>query len=136
MQQAPQYHHVIDDVYGFLAARLHHATQHGIARQRIVLDPGFGFGKTVQHNLTLLHGLENFLALGQPLLVGTSRKSFLGDLLKRQVWDRLEGTVTSVVYAALRGASLVRVHDVKPAVQALQLLDTLEKPPDVAPATP
>jgi dihydropteroate synthase len=129
MQHAPAYHHVIDDVYGFLAARLHDAMQHGIARQRIVLDPGFGFGKTVHHNLTLLRGLEHFQALGQPLLVGTSRKSFLGRLLQREVWDRLEGTLVSVVYATLRGAAIVRVHDVKPVVQAVRVLDALEKSP-------
>ena len=118
--------HVLDDVYGFLAERLHCALQYGIARQRIVLDPGFGFGKTVQHNLDLLHGLEQFRALGQPLLVGTSRKSFLGCLLQRQVWDRLEGTLATVLYAVLRGAALVRVHDVAPVVQTVRLLAALE----------
>jgi len=126
MQQAPAYRHVLDDVYSFLAERLHCAMQHGVARQRIVLDPGFGFGKTVQHNLELLHGLEHFRALGQPLLVGTSRKSFLGRLLQRQVWDRLEGTLATVLYAVLRGAAVVRVHDVAPVVQTVRLLAALE----------
>ena len=128
MQQAPTYRHVIDDLYRFFAARLQQAMQHGIARQRIVLDPGFGFGKTVGHNLELLRGLEHFQALGQPLLVGTSRKSFLGPLLQRQVWDRLEGTIASVIYAVSRGATLVRVHDVKPSVQAVRLLNALAQP--------
>jgi dihydropteroate synthase len=104
--------------------------QHGIARQRIMLDPGFGFGKTARHNLELLHGLEHFQGLGQPLLVGTSRKSFLGRLLQREVWDRLEGTIASVIYAALRGAAMVRVHDVKSAVQAIRLINTLETLPN------
>jgi len=126
MQQAPAYRHVLDDVYSFLAERLHCAMQHGMARQRIVLDPGFGFGKTVQHNLDLLHGLEHFHALGQPLLVGTSRKSFLGRLLQRQVWDRLEGTLATVLYAILRGAALVRVHDVGSVVHTVRLLAALE----------
>jgi dihydropteroate synthase len=126
MQRAPAYRHVLDDVYSFLAERLHCALQYGIARQRIVLDPGFGFGKTVQHNLDLLHGLEHFCALGQPLLVGTSRKSFLGRLLQRQVWDRLEGTLATVLYAVLRGAAVVRVHDVAPVVQTVRLLAALE----------
>ena len=125
MQRAPAYRHVLDDVYSFLAERLHWALQYGIARQRIMLDPGFGFGKTVQHNLDLLHGLEHFRALGQPLLVGTSRKSFLGHLLQRQIWDRLEGTLATVLYAVLRGAALVRVHDVAPVVQTLRLLAAL-----------
>ena len=126
MQRAPAYRHVLDDVYSFLAERLHCALQYGIARQRIVLDPGFGFGKTVQHNLDLLHSLEHFRALGQPLLVGTSRKSFRGRLLQRQVWDRLEGTLATVLYAVLRGAALVRVHDVAPVVQTVRLLAALE----------
>ena len=129
MQQAPAYRHVLDDVYSFLAERLHCALQHGIARQRILLDPGFGFGKTVQHNLDLLHDLEHFRALGQPLLVGTSRKSFLGRLLQRQVWDRLEGTLATVLYAVLQGAALVRVHDVAPVVQTVHLLAALDKHP-------
>jgi dihydropteroate synthase len=129
MQRAPTYRHVIDEVYSFLAERLHCAMQAGIARQRIVLDPGFGFGKTTPHNLDLLRGLEHFHALGQPLLAGTSRKSFLGRLLQRQVWDRLGGTLATVVYAALRGARIVRVHDVGPTVQAMRILAALDQPP-------
>jgi dihydropteroate synthase len=128
MQRAPTYRHVVDEVYSFLAERLHWAMQAGIARQRIVLDPGFGFGKTIQHNLDLLRGLEHLCALGQPLLAGTSRKSFLGRLLQRQVWDRLGGTLATVVYAALHGARIVRVHDVGPTVQAVRLLTALEQP--------
>jgi dihydropteroate synthase len=115
MQHAPAYRHVIDEVYSFLAARLDWAMQQGITRQRIVLDPGFGFGKTVQHNQALLHGLEHFQTLGQPLLVGTSRK-----------WNRLNGTMVSVIYATLRGAAIVRVHNVKHVVQAVRLVDSLE----------
>ncbi len=126
MQQAPAYRHVLDEVYRFLAERLHCAMQYGITRQRIVLDPGFGFGKTVQHNLDLLHGLGHVRALGQPLLVGTSRKSFLGHVLQRKVWDRLEGTLATVLYAVLRGATLVRVHEVAPVAQMVRLLEALE----------
>ena len=125
MQQAPSYRHVLDDVYRFLAERLDCALQYGIARQRIILDPGFGFGKTVQHNLDLLHGLGHLRALGQPLLVGTSRKSFLGHVLRRQVWDRLEGTLATVLYAVLYGAALVRVHDVAAVAQTVRLLEAL-----------
>jgi dihydropteroate synthase len=125
MQQAPSYRHVLDEVYRFLAERLDCALQYGIARQRIVLDPGFGFGKTVQHNLDLLHSLGHLRALGQPLLVGTSRKSFLGHVLRRQVWDRLEGTLATVIYAVLHGAVLVRVHDVVAVAQTVRLLEAL-----------
>ncbi len=125
MQQAPSYRHVLDDVYSFLAERLHCAMQYGIPRQRIVLDPGFGFGKTVQHNLDLLHGLAHLCALGQPLLVGTSRKSFLGHVLQRKVGNRLEGTLATVLYAILHGAAVVRVHDVGSVAQAVHLLEAL-----------
>jgi len=125
MQQAPSYRHVLDDVYIFLAERLHCAMQYGIPRQRIVLDPGFGFGKTVQHNLDLLHGLAHLCALGQPLLVGTSRKSFLGHVLQRKVGNRLEGTLATVLYAVLHGAAVVRVHDVGSVAQAVHLLEAL-----------
>ncbi len=127
MQRAPAYHHVIDDIYTFLAERLRVAMHAGMARQRIVCDPGFGFGKTLQHNVTLLHGLQHFCMLGQPLLVGTSRKSFLGQLLRREVWDRLEGTIASVMYAVLQGAAIVRVHDVGPIVQAVHLIDAAQQ---------
>ena len=128
MQRAPAYHHVIDDVYGFLHERLQTAVQAGIERQRIVLDPGFGFGKTVAHNLDLLRGLDNLGALGQPLLVGTSRKSFLGRVLQRPVDDRLGGSLASALWAAQQGAALVRVHDVGATVQALALLEGLDVP--------
>ena len=123
MQRAPEYHHVIDDVYGFLSERLYTALRAGIDRQRIVLDPGFGFGKTVAHNLVLLRGLRHLGELGQPLVVGTSRKWFLGQVLKRPVGDRLAGSVASALMAAQRGAALVRVHDVSATVQALSILE-------------
>ncbi len=128
MQHAPTYHHVIDEIYTFLTDRLHTAVQHGIARERIVCDPGFGFGKTLHHNVDLLNGLPCFRSLGQPLLIGTSRKSFLGRLLKRKVWDRLEGTMASVLYAAIQGATFVRVHDVGPIAQAMRMLDAVRHP--------
>jgi dihydropteroate synthase len=128
MQQGPAYRHVIDEVYTFLEQRLQYAVQQGIPRQRIVVDPGVGFGKGMRHNLELLRGLEHFRSLGQPLLVGTSRKSFLGRLLRREVWERLEGSVASAVYAALRGAALVRAHDVGPTVQAMRLVEALRTP--------
>ena len=128
MQRAPAYHHVIDDVYGFLSERLCDAVRAGIERQRIILDPGFGFGKTVAHNLDLLRGLDRLGALGQPLMAGTSRKSFIGHVLRRPVDERLGGSLASALMAAQRGASLVRVHDVGPTTQALALLEALDTP--------
>jgi dihydropteroate synthase len=128
MQQGPAYRHVIDEVYTFLAQRLQYAMQQGIPRQRIAVDPGVGFGKGMRHNLELLQGLEHFQSLGQALLVGISRKSFLGRMLRREVWERLEGSMASAIYAALRGAALVRVHDVGPTVQAMRLVEALQTP--------
>ena len=128
MQQAPDYHHVIDDIYGFLSERLHSAVRAGIDRRRIVLDPGFGFGKTVAHNLVLLRGLRHLGGLGQPLMAGTSRKSFLGHVLQRPVGDRLAGSVASALMAAQRSAALVRVHDVGATVQALAMLEAQGSP--------
>lgn len=132
MQCHPTYRHVLDDIYDFLAARLRWAMQAGIVRQRIMLDPGFGFGKTVQHNLDLLRGLKHFATLGQPLLVGTSRKSFLGRILRRQVSERLGGSLATAVYAALQGAAMIRVHDVGATVRAMRLLEAVQAPPPVA----
>ena len=126
MQRAPAYHHVVDDVYAFLSNRLCDAVRAGIDRQRILLDPGFGFGKTVAHNLALLRGLDLLGALGQPLAAGTSRKSFLGRVLQRPVDERLGGSVASALMAARRGAALVRVHDVGATVQALALFEALD----------
>ena len=126
MQQAPFYHHVIDDVYGFLSERLCDAMRAGIERHRIILDPGFGFGKTVAHNLDLLRGLDHLGALGQPIAAGTSRKSFLGHVLRRPVGERLAGSLASALIAAQRGASLVRVHDIGATVQALALMEALD----------
>ena len=128
MQRAPVYHHVIDDIYGFLCERLHHAVQAGIDRRHILLDAGFGFGKTVAHNLELLRGLDHLGALGQPLMAGTSRKSFLGHVLQRPVGDRLAGSLASALMAAQRGAAVVRVHDVGATVQALALAEALGAP--------
>lgn len=126
MQRAPAYHHVVDDVYAFLSDRLCHAVRAGIDRQRILLDPGFGFGKTVAHNLDLLRGLDLLGTLGQPLVAGTSRKSFLGHVLRRPVDERLGGSLASALLAAQRGAALVRVHDVGATVQALALFEALD----------
>jgi dihydropteroate synthase len=123
----PQYNDVVDDVKAFLEERLSFAVGAGISEQRIMLDPGIGFGKTVEHNLTLLRRLDELAALGRPLLVGTSRKSFLGRLIADGVGEhepvvagaRLPGTIATNVLALERGASVFRVHDVAPLRAAL-----------------
>jgi len=119
MQRDPAYGDVVDDVRAFLAERLQHAIDQGIEAQRIWLDPGIGFGKTIEHNLQLLRRLDELVALGRPLVVGTSRKSFLGTITGREAGERVAGTLATIVLALARGASIFRVHDVGPARDAL-----------------
>jgi dihydropteroate synthase len=112
MQDDPRYDDVVDDVKAFLAERIAFAVSQGIAEERIWVDPGIGFGKTVEHNLELLRRLGELRDLGRPILVGTSRKSFIGILNDAPVEDRLGGTVASCAIAYANGADMLRVHDV------------------------
>jgi dihydropteroate synthase len=121
MQDDPRYDDVVSDVKAFLEDRLRHAVGMGIAEDRIHLDPGIGFGKTLEHNLELLRRLDEIVALGRPVVVGTSRKSFLGRLTGREVADRVPATLATTVLAYERGASIFRVHDVAPTVDALKV---------------
>ena len=119
MQQDPHYDEVVADVKGFLEARMSFAVAHGVAEERILLDPGIGFGKTDVHNLELLGRLHELTELGRPIVIGTSRKSFLGRLTGRPVQDRLAATIATNVIAYERGARIFRVHDVAPVRDAL-----------------
>jgi dihydropteroate synthase len=119
MQQNPHYDEVVADVKGFLEARMSFAVAHGVAEERILLDPGIGFGKTDVHNLELLGRLNELTELGRPIVIGTSRKSFLGRLTGRPVQDRLAATIATNVIAYERGARIFRVHDVAPVRDAL-----------------
>jgi dihydropteroate synthase len=120
MQDAPRYADVVDDVRAFLEDRLEFAVGEGVAEERILLDPGIGFGKTVTHNLQLLNRLGEVRTLGRPIVVGTSRKAFLGRLTGgRGELERLPGTIATNVLALERGASVFRVHDVAPVRDAL-----------------
>jgi len=119
MQDAPRYGDVVAEVAAFLRERVDFALAAGIERERILVDPGFGFGKTVEHNLELLDRLDELSALGQPILIGTSRKSFLGALTGRREHDRLAATIATNVIGLLRGASVFRVHDVAAVRDAL-----------------
>src|ERR671935_32768 len=112
MQQNPVYEDVVDDVKGFLAERIEFATGEGVAEERIWVDPGIGFGKTVEHNLELLRRLGELGDLGRPILVGPSRKSFIGRITGRQVDERVGGTIAASVMALVGGAEVLRVHDV------------------------
>ncbi len=119
MQDDPRYDDVVADVKAFLEARLAFAVAEGVPEDRVMLDPGIGFGKTVEHNLQLLRRLDEIAALGRPVVIGTSRKSFLGKLTGREVGERLAGTIASNVLALERGATVFRVHDVAPVRDAL-----------------
>jgi dihydropteroate synthase len=123
MQQDPAYGDVVAEVAAFLAGRLAACEAAGIPRERLLVDPGFGFGKTLAHNLALLRGLPRLASLGVPVLAGLSRKSMIGALLGGvPVGERLHGSVAAAVLAVERGAAIVRVHDVGPTVQALRIV--------------
>ena len=121
MQQQPHYQDVVAEVLQFLRSRLDACLAAGIGRERIVLDPGFGFGKTLGHNLTLLQRLDTFAALGVPLLVGLSRKSMLGAITGQDADQREHASVAAALLAVQRGANIVRVHDVGATVDALKV---------------
>jgi dihydropteroate synthase len=121
MQAAPHYADVVTEVYDFLALRIEAAEAAGIPRDRIAIDPGIGFGKTFDHNLQLLRNLGRFASLGCAVLVGTSRKRFLGNIAVRPIDQRVTATVVSSLAAALAGASVLRVHDVGPMADAIKV---------------
>jgi dihydropteroate synthase len=121
MQTAPQYGDVVADIIEYLARRIAACEAAGLPRERLLVDPGFGFGKTLAHNLTLLRRLDEFAQLGTPLLVGISRKSMLGAVTGRPVAERLPASLAAAVLAVERGARIVRVHDVGPTVDAIRL---------------
>lgn len=121
MQRDPQYADVVGEVVDFLRQRVEACTKLGIARRNIVLDPGFGFGKNAEHNLTLLNRLEQLQTLGFPLLVGLSRKSLIGKVLGRAVDQRLAGSLALAAIAVMKGANIIRVHDVRETVDVVRL---------------
>ena len=121
MQDDPRYDDVVDDVKAFLVERLEFATAAGVPEDRVWLDPGIGFGKTVDHNLELLRRLDEIVAIGRPIVIGTSRKSFLGKLTGGAEKERLPGTIATNVLALERGAQVFRVHDVAEVADALKV---------------
>ncbi len=125
MQRHPHYRDVVPEVKAFLAQRIDCCISAGIPAGRLLIDPGFGFGKTLEHNLALLRDLQKIAELGPPLLVGLSRKSMIGALLDEPVGRRLYGSLAAAVLAAGRGARIVRAHDVKPTVDALAVVAAL-----------
>jgi dihydropteroate synthase len=121
MQDDPRYQDVVDDVKRFLATRIEFAVEAGIAEERIWVDPGIGFGKTLEHNLELLRRLGDLRELGRPVVIGTSRKSFIGKIDGSAIENRIGGTIASSVLAAAEGADVLRVHDVAEMAQALRV---------------
>jgi dihydropteroate synthase len=128
MQENPRYDDVVTDIADFFKARMRACVQAGIAQERILLDPGFGFGKTLEHNISLLANLGQFHKLGRPLLVGLSRKRMIGSLLGDVPVDqRVTGSVAAAVIAAMKGAAIIRVHDVRPTVEALKIVTAIRQ---------
>lgn len=127
MQHKPNYDDVVGEVLDFLRARIDAALDAGIAQQNIIVDPGFGFGKTLEHNLLLLKSLPEFRKLGAPLLVGMSRKGMIGAILDKPADQRLYGSLSVAVMAAMLGADILRVHDVAETVDALAMVRALRE---------
>jgi dihydropteroate synthase len=121
MQEDPRYEDVVSEVRAFLEERLAFAVGEGVPEDSVWLDPGIGFGKTVDHNLELLRRLDEIVAIGRPVVIGTSRKTFLGRITGREPRDRLPGTIATNVIAYERGASIFRVHDVAQVADALKV---------------
>jgi dihydropteroate synthase len=127
MQLAPQYDDVVSEVKQFLVDRMNVAISHGIAKNRILLDPGFGFGKTRAHNISLIQQLSKLIDIGQPLLVGLSRKSVLGSIVGGDESQRLYASIAASVISAMNGAKIIRVHDVKATVDALKVVTAIQQ---------
>ena len=125
MQQRPHYRDVVEEVKEFLRDQIRYAVQSGVDLERIIIDPGIGFGKELEHNLALLRALPALADLGRPVLVGPSRKTFIGKILDAGPEERLEGSLAAAVAAVLGGASVIRTHDVKEARRAIRVADAM-----------
>ncbi|MGQ9477063.1 MAG: dihydropteroate synthase [Candidatus Bipolaricaulia bacterium] len=125
MQQNPRYDDVVGEIISFLRERMAAAVEAGLSKSKLILDPGIGFGKRVEHNLEILKRLEELKALGRPILIGPSRKSFIGQLSGAPPGERLPGTIAAVALGIAHGADIVRVHDVRAVKQAVILADAI-----------
>jgi len=126
MQDECHYANVVEDVKQFLRERIMIAESYGIRREQILIDPGIGFAKTIDQNLSLLNGLSSFESLGQPILVGVSHKSFIGSVLERPIPDRMMGTAAAVATSVLHGAHIVRVHDVEQMLDVVTMASAIK----------
>ena len=127
MQENPTYSDPVEEIKEFFSARMEAAVRAGIPEERIILDPGIGFGKRLEHNLAILRGIGSFLELGAPVLIGLSRKSFLGELLGLPPAERLVGTVAANAIVVRNGADIIRVHDVKEGRQTADVARRLRE---------
>jgi len=125
MQDNPEYSFLLDEITDFLSKAIDTALQGGIKKEKIIIDPGIGFGKTIEHNLEILKNLKELKSLGVPIMVGTSRKSFIGKILNKEPGDRIFGTIATSVLAVQNGANILRVHDVKEVKQSIKILNRL-----------
>ena len=125
MQNNPNYNNLIADICSFFSNQVDLAISAGIKKDQIILDPGIGFGKTMDHNFKLIQQLNQFLSLGFPLMVGPSRKSFIGNFLNVDINERIEGTAAVVVASIMNGARIVRVHDIKEIKRVVQVVDKI-----------
>ncbi len=125
MQAEPHYEDVVAEVRSFLEERIAAAEANGVARESLIIDPGIGFGKKLEHNLALLNNLGSLAELGRPVLVGISNKSFIGKILNLEPQDRLEGTVAAAVVSLLHGASILRIHDLKAVKRAVTVAESI-----------
>ncbi|MFQ5952500.1 MAG: dihydropteroate synthase, partial [Candidatus Omnitrophota bacterium] len=125
MQEAPRYDDIMGEISSYLSESIKIAQEAGIKPDRIIVDPGIGFGKKLEHNLTILKNLDVLRQLGKPILVGTSRKSFLGELTGKEAGERVFGTAASVALAVINGASIIRVHDVDPMKDVMRVIDAI-----------
>mgnify|MGYP000627919784 CR=1 FL=1 len=121
MQNNPCYTNVIDEIYDYFEDRANIAVNSGIKPDKIIIDPGIGFGKTLEHNLEILNKVREFRTLGYPVMIGVSRKSFIGSILNQPVEDRLEGSLAAAVCSIINGVNILRVHDVKETIRAVKV---------------
>ena len=127
MQESPVYQSVVKEVKDYLHGQIQTAIEAGVAKDSIIIDPGIGFGKTVEHNLELINHVSEFAELGRPVMIGASRKSFIGSITRSDVADRLEGSLAAAVMAVVRGARILRVHDVKQTMRAVKVAEAILK---------
>jgi len=127
MQKSPKYASVVEEVYEFLQVTAASIISQGVGSERLLVDPGFGFGKTLQHNMQILNNIDQFSMLGFPVLVGLSRKSMFSEILNKPVDERLFGSLSGAVIAAYQGAKIIRAHDVGETKDAMQVIDVMNK---------